>query len=238
MRKDFSIRAKIISLTSVTIIVIGVLTFFSLRALSLVKEKNDAIKDNYLTSITNLTLAMDNMYPLIINGKNHIMTVNDEEMKTAETEMDQKKKGVSQYLAAFKNTLDPGEETELFESLLAAYQDYLSVHNRVITLSKANRDKEAAALSANEGVKTFREVEMLLHKLLINNVEGAEEAGKEADEVATSTSQVMIIVAILAGLGAFAISILIISSIISPINKMVAVMKDMAKGEGDLTRQL
>ncbi len=229
---NFTIKQKLIFLAVLISVAIAGLGITSMYGLSNVNEQSVEIRENYLVSIANLSVMTENLYVLVINGKNHIMAKDDAAMIAAEKNMEEAGEEAKKYMSFFEQTLDAGAETVMFRSFTESFNDYMSIHNRIIDLSRNNNDEEAADISATDAVVAFGKMEGLIGEMLQNNIDGADEAGAVANKIYGSSKNILLIVALLTILGVVLYAAFMIRNITSPLNYAVNIAEKL--GEGDL----
>jgi methyl-accepting chemotaxis protein len=235
---NFTVRGKVILLVFSSILSLFILSIVSLWGINSVGKEGREIRENYLTSIVNLSKATEQLYLLVIEGKNHITSPNEAVMLNLENDMRESEANARKYLEAFKETLDAGEETELFNQFTKAFTKYMVIHERVRVLSASNDDVIAAEISGTEGAQAFSEMQQLLEKMLQNNVTGADIASSHADTNLTATLWSTIIIS------ATAIVLIVLTSalgflpVLKRIREIENNMNEISEGEGDLRSRL
>jgi methyl-accepting chemotaxis protein len=235
---NFTVRGKVILLVSSSILALFILSIVSVSGINSVGKEGRAIRENYLTSIVNLSKAMEQLYSLVIQGKNHITSPNEEIMLKLESEMKKSEANAKQYLEAFEETLDAGEETELFNQFTSAFKKYMIIHERVRVLSASNDDVVAAEISGSEGAQAFSTMQQLLEKMLQNNVIGADIASTQAEANLSTTLWLTIIISATAIIFIVLTSALGFLPVLNRIRKIETNMNEISEGEGDLRSRL
>jgi methyl-accepting chemotaxis protein len=235
---NFTIRGKVILLVLMSVVSLCALTIVSLSGINSVGNEGREIRENYLASIVNLSKATEHLYSLVIEGKNHITSPSDEVMLKLEQDMRDSEAGARDYLNAFKQTLDAGEETELFNRFSAAFERYMKIHERVRVLSASNDDVIAAEISGTEGAAAFAEMKVLIEQMLENNVVGADEASALADDNISSTLSWTIIIAVVAMVIIVLSSALGFLPVLARIRQIEHNMNEISQGDGDLRSRL
>ncbi len=235
---NITLRGKItafIITTSVFMLILSSVGFWGARTIG---TDGKEIRDNYLTSIVNLSKASESLYTLVIDGKNHIVSPSDAVMIELEAAMDHDEQQARHYLAEFEKTLDAGEETDLFVAFKRAFADYMTIHNRVRELSRVNRDDEAAEISGSEGAAAFARMNTLIDKMMNNNIDGADWAGAEADRHFDMTLTWLTSLSLIMILTSVGLSIVAFRPVFRRLTLLVGSMRDIAEGEGDLRARL
>jgi methyl-accepting chemotaxis protein len=235
---NFTVRGKVILLVSSSILALFILSMVSISGINSVGKEGRAIRENYLTSIVNLSKAMEQLYSLVIQGKNHITSPNVETMLKLESDMKQSEANAKQYLRAFEETLDAGEETVLFNQFTNAFNKYMTIHERVRELSASNDDEIAAEISGSEGAQAFSQMQQLLAEMLQNNVVGSDNASAQADANLTTTLWLTIVISATAIIFIVLTSALGFLPVLKRIRKIETNMNEISEGKGDLRSRL
>jgi methyl-accepting chemotaxis protein len=235
---NFTVRGKVLILVFSSILALSILSIVSVSGINSVGKEGREIRENYLASIVNLSKATEQLYSLVIQGKNHITSPNEEVMLKLESDMRQSEANTRQYLEAFAETLDAGEETELFNKFNAAFAKYMEIHERVRSLSASNDDVIAAEISGTEGAAAFEEMKQLMDKMLQNNVSGADVASSQADTNLSTALWLTITISVTAIVFIVLSSALGFLPVLTRIRKIENNMNEISEGEGDLRSRL
>ena len=211
-----------------TSMVLGI-SFFGIYS---IKADGDEIRENYLAGIVNLAQGTENLYSLVIGGKDHIMALDDNAMVTIEKEMETTLATSKEYIDAFEKTLDAGEETVLLNRFKAEFDKYVAVHNEVIMLSKEDNNYLATQLSTTEGLDAFNNIKQSVREMLKNNVQAADKAAATA----ARNAKMFLGLSILGAILTLAFALWLGRSILTPINAAVNLAKVIEKG--DLSERL
>jgi len=158
-------------------------------AMIILTRNASIISDNYLKSIVNLSDAQHDLGMLYRIQKSHLIAFDDAQKKALETKNQNTEKAFGDALARFKETLDAGEEADLFSQTEKKVKELFALQKEVFTLSFNNLDDEGSQLSTNNYHPLFLEIDELLEKMLIINKDGAEKTAQSS----TSMTALLII---------------------------------------------
>ena len=85
------------------------------------------------------------------------------------------------HLAAYTQLVSSSQEKALLDSFLQDWRRYTEVHDRVLSLSRANNNDEARALLEGDGKTFFDKSSNTLLKIVILNVDGGKTSAQEAE---------------------------------------------------------
>lgn len=166
-----------------------------------------------------------------ISEMQHVLSTTEEELHRYEREMAAILVKIQNHRAEFEKLSSDPEEQELYESFKKSWAEYLTEHDRMVSLSKANKKQEARDLLRGEAQKQFNEVNKDLSKLVeINNQQGV--AASQAIDHLYATSKLWILAAnILSVVVAIAIGFLVAKSITTPLSAAVDLAQRVAHGD-------
>ena len=119
------------------------------------------------------------------------------------------------------------------EDARAAWQEYLSIHDRMITLSRENQTQEAMRLVNGEAKTLFDQASATLLKVVNFNTEGGTQASLDGDELYSGARFIMTAVIILLVAAGVLCSVYVVRSITSPVKEIDQVAKNIAAGNLD-----
>lgn len=206
---SLSIKKQLLIFTLVYLVLIAGLSTLGFLNLRVVKSGSDAMYENYVAGIINLTSARHASTEVYLWQKQHIISPDDAAMREAEEGNSENIAEMDHYVALFRETLDPGREAELFDALLEDWASLKKINRKVIELSKSNQDQEADQLSRNAYYPVYKELITGMTDILTANVEGAAGRHQQSANVYDSAISEMVITAIVAfiiSLGLFQVS--------------------------------
>ena len=226
-----SIRLK----TAVIFLVVGLFTaavgLTGFLGLSGVKSGGDEIYENYLSSIVNLSGAESNLWRLFVSQKSHIIAPNDDVMNDMEARIATSEKGVRQFMNAFSRTLDEGEETEIFNEVMAEFEELIVMNKKILELSATNNDTEADQISNEQFGPRFLALMDRFKDMAATNTDGAYFADAENDEVYSTTSTLLAIL----GLASTAVVVVawffLNANVSAAITRLTGAMQTLADGD-------
>ncbi|HVU35829.1 MAG TPA: methyl-accepting chemotaxis protein [Opitutaceae bacterium] len=115
-----------------------------------------------------------------------LLTPNDEEKQTLETQCGQVFETLDHNLDAYEPHISGAEERGLFNQLKASVADFQKTAVQLRTLSRAHRERELTQLLANDGTRTYLAVEEAAAACLKY---AENEAQKEADQADRETQR-------------------------------------------------
>ncbi len=126
----------------------------------------------------------------------------------------------------------------LIERIKQATAQLSPISNKIITLALAGNQAEADTILRSEWTPALTSLENSFGELIAYQNEQIEKAGTEAAAVFQAAMTGLLVTTLIAILLASAAALLITRSITAPLGKMRDMVKDIAQGEGDLTKRL
>ncbi|REL27604.1 methyl-accepting chemotaxis protein [Thalassotalea euphylliae] len=149
--------------------------------------------------------------------KSHIISPNDNAMREAERRIADAAQQLSPSLGKFSETLDAGEETQLFEQVQQEVQEMAQLRDQIIRLSQTNEDVEADALANNEYRVLFNQLHDQLDKMFQTNVAGAQDLYQQNQQTYDASWRFILIAVVVVVVFGVLVGIALIASIQKPL---------------------
>lgn len=237
MFRTIKISQKIPVAIGIFVIIPIIISIIALRSASTINTGGQEIYDNYFISVVNLTDARKYTYEEFIWMKSHIISPDDASMNLAEQNIEQASKNLKISLSKFAKTLDPGEETQLFNQVQEKLKQMESLRNQIITLSQTNNDVEADQLANSQYRQMFETVHQQMAGMFQTNVVGAEEFYASNQKTYDSSWGLIVFVAILAVIIGVLVGWVLVSSILTPLLNTRTLISKINQNH-DLTHEL
>jgi methyl-accepting chemotaxis protein len=196
--KNLKIRSKLFILVGMLIVGLIALGMTSLSFMSKINGSSTILAENWLPS----TIAAEELNTLTsdyrINEFAHIVAQDQKSMASYETEMERIKGEIDATFNNYTSNLATDDtDRSMMEDARAAWQEYLSIHDRMITLSRENQTQEAMRLVNGEAKTLFDQASATLLKVVNFNTEGGTQASLDGDELYSGARLIMTAVIIL-----------------------------------------
>jgi methyl-accepting chemotaxis protein len=142
---------------------------------------------NWLPSVRLTSDMNTNTSDFRIAELQHVLSVTPEEMAYWEKSMNEVLATLAKNQAQYEPLISSDEERRLYEAFKYAWTAYMAEHEKVLALSKQNKNDEAKTLLRGESQKKFDEANTKLLELSTLNVKGAEDASHRGDEMYASS---------------------------------------------------
>lgn len=211
---------------------------FLLSGSQKILTKADDLRLNWMPSISIVNTINTLTSDFRIAELGHIASTNRTFMHQYEKDMDDTLAEFQKNIELYKDLISSPEEEELFDEFDSLWFEYLMLHNRLLELSRQNRNEEAKNLIEGDSKRLFDEYSSILMTIVNLNRKSGDEASVEAYNSASTLRFVLL------GVVVFILVFVVISvgvlvrAIVNPILKTTSMLKDISEGEGDLTQRL
>ena len=240
--RNLRIRTKLLAGFSLLIAFMIVIAFNSYVGMQRIKERLDDIFLIRLPAIDFLIEADRDLQQLLVAERSLTFSEpGSERYKNFVAEYDKNYQQSDERWKKYKALASSDEEKKVIAVYDKARAEWTGVSRRVLEeLAKNSEEgrKKAVEMTLGEASVKFEFMREQLNTLTEGNLADAEKASKTANETYTVALSVLIGSLVIGVLLSVAMAITIALSITRPIKAAVASLKDIAEGEGDLTREL
>lgn len=239
---NLKIRTKILSGFAILLLITIVIGIFSFRGMRDIKEELDNIFLVQLPSIDFLIEADRDLQQLLVAERSMIFTdVGSDGYKSFMEEYEENLQQSDTRWQKFKALSKNENEKSINETYDQARLEWMKISRQVLEELAKNTEESrnsAIELTLGEASSKFEKMRDQLNTLTELNIANAEKASSEATAT-YNLAKTILMAMVFAGVALGVILAGIIGlSITNPINAAVASLKDIAEGEGDLTRKL
>lgn len=240
--KKLNVALKVmIPIYALTILIIatGVL---SLSVMKDMQDSSDEISGNYAQSIAQLGDMNVKVEALKRIAYAHCIADSEKEQADLEEEASTLREEIATIGVEFEKTLDAGAEMEAYKQFENTYNEFNSTLEKVFDLSIKGLDDEAVQIVNGELATQGKEMSNLMNQMVKANQTGMQEAVKKdetAFQVACRVVVTMMVVSVVVAVLGILMSIF---TVIRPVKKSSAKIKDIAHNidiaKGDLTMRV
>ncbi|WP_419768541.1 methyl-accepting chemotaxis protein [Arcobacter sp.] len=228
MLKNIKITTKLSLGFGIILVLIGLLGFFSLQRMSMVNDQSTIMSDNWMPSIKVVEEINTDTSDFRISEFLHVLSQTPESMKIAEDKMKDVLVKLNKDRSLYEKLISSTEEQDLYDKFSKEFDNYMEIHDRLLTVSRANKTDEAIR-TLQEGEKSFNAYSSEMLKLVEMNVNGGQKASENGDIVydnAKTMVMVIIFIALALGIGT---GFLIIKEIVNKLNTFQTGLIDFFK---------
>ncbi|MCT4606110.1 MAG: methyl-accepting chemotaxis protein [Marinisporobacter sp.] len=223
------------------ILLVGIIIGLGLYSNSTLKMVNDQSTIITVTSIPKIEYSEDvntMTSDFRILEYEHIISTSIEEMQSKETQMQEKKEKIDDYLNKYEELISDEKDKKLFLTVRDEWQKYLTLNKKMIAISRQLKTEEAMDIMNNESKQAFDIASDAALKLVDFNAEQAKILSEDGDQAYADSKTILIISMLIATILAILAGLFIGSSILKPINILKKELETLAERGGDLTQQI
>ncbi|EES50620.1 methyl-accepting chemotaxis protein [Clostridium botulinum] len=233
-----TIKSKLIFLVTMFVITIVFMGIYSTKTLSSVNKQSTIITQEFIPAMicSEELNVMTSDFRLL--EYDHIISNTSEAMQEKENEMEEDKKEIQKSLDFYATTIRAEEDKELFKTVKDEWNKYLELNKQVIDLSRELKTEEVMNIMDKESKEAFDKASSSLIKLANLNKKMTEEASLAGDKLSSGSIRINIIIISVLGVLSVVFGIMIINTIIKPLNMLKAELDSLAERGGDLTQEI
>ena len=234
--KNVKIKFKLFMLAGFMLIGLIALGIVSLVFMNRINNGTTVVSANWLPSVivTEELNTLTSDYR--IQEYKHIVAQDSETMQDAESKMEDLNNQIDENFNTYiKDLVTNNRDKELIENAQSAWQQYLTLHDEMITLSRENKTEQAMS-AVLDSATMFNEASDTFLKIVDFNKSGADQANLDGNDIYASAQKIVISALSLIGI----LSLLFALYIIRSINKPVKELDDVARkiADGDLNQSI
>ncbi|MDM0021326.1 methyl-accepting chemotaxis protein [Variovorax saccharolyticus] len=233
---NLRIATKLLISFVVVLALTALVGIFSVMQLSKVNQMSTDITTNWMPATRSLLDMKGLMARYRSMELQHILSSTEADMAGYEKSMAEAWTGLQKNRADYEKLISEPEEKAVFPDFVKALGQYAVEHDKVIALSRAQKNEEAIAQVRGESLRLNLELSKMLDKLAAVNEAGATKADEEGDRVFKDAR--LWIIGILLGSVALglALALWIARIVAKPLAEAVKVAQSVASG--DLTSRV
>lgn len=216
---------------AVLIVFFIVLNIYSLNSMKNIKSGADEIADVWMKGIEIINKA-DNLIPdYRAREYMHITTKDDKFTAEIEAEFPELEAKFQAFLDSYLEVVKSEKEKVLIDRIKSEWQDYLVSHEKLLALSRINKDEEATAFVLGESRTKFLAVNSSIEELTVANNGDADKINQENNESYNSTRLSLLILIIMLSIMSIAIAAYIGRHIVGRIRELGRTVEGISRFE-------
>jgi methyl-accepting chemotaxis protein len=230
-KMNFNIKTTLVSIVSVLFLLLvgeGALSLFST---SKINNNVNELADNWLPSVGFSQALNTETSDFRIAQSAHIMSTTNATMQSAEKDIELKMKKITEGQKKYEPLISSDEERKTYQAFKTKWEKYLSLHHKLIELSRKNNNIEAADLFKGEMANLFASFSSDLDKINAINIQGANDAHENSKSLYNKI-KIAIIFGLLFSIIIVSIAtIYVVKNLIPSITKINATMGSLSNGQ-------
>lgn len=221
---------------AIPIIAIIGLAMLAISKMQVINEQSTVISSNWLPSVRVIERLNGQTADLRVLESRHILSLDNDQMRETERELEKIKTQIDESVRSYQQLVSSNEEQVTFNNFNRLYKEYLNIQQKILILSRANKNEDAKQLLLTESLKAYNEYSDLLLQLSDINTKGAQAASNYGDEIYGASIKMMIAILVIISLLVLTTSIVISKFIITSIKTVQHFIAKLANG--DLTDRI
>lgn len=229
--RNLKVAFKIALSFGVLLVLMASFGIFSLFKMSVINDQSTEIAENWLPSVE----VVGRLDTLVGNYRAtesaHILSTDATKMAAFDANLQKIRSDIATAKAEYEKLISSPEEREIYSDFSHDLESYLTVSDRLLTLSRNNANTEAATLYNGGSSAQQALMEEALGKLVALNTEGGKEASARGDEIYATAKLIVWGVLAIALLLSAGVGYMLTRSLSTPIGRLTAIMTDMERGQ-------
>ncbi|MGR6502353.1 methyl-accepting chemotaxis protein [Shewanella sp. Koi 1] len=234
--RNLKISHLLLGAFAIPIIAILGLTMMAISKMQVINDQSTVISNDWLPSVRVIERLNGQTADLRVLESRHILSLDSDQMQETERELDKTKAQIDESIRTYEQLISGNEERNIFNDFQRLYKEYLVVHQKLLVLSRANKNEDAKQLLLTESLTAYNEYSDLLLKLSDLNYKGAQDASSYGDVIYDESITIMVSILVIVSLLVLATSIFISKFIITSIKTVQSFIAKLANG--DLTDRI
>ncbi len=207
----------------------------ALHRLAIVNKQVDEMSHNWLPSVTYTSDMNTNTSDYRIKEYAHILSQTEQDMTRIEKEADEIMGNLKKNQSSYEPLISSAEERQTYENFKKLWADYLMEHQKLMALSRQNKNEEARTLIRTKSRELYDAASADLLNLVEINKKGAAQSSQLSKDIyASARLWISIMLATALGLG-ISIAFVLARGIRRPIGgepaEMAALTQQIAGGD-------
>lgn len=232
-----TIKSKLIVTFSSLILAVIITNGTSLINLLKVEDNTKEITEEWLNRIEDARVISSLINEFHILEFQHIATSTNE-MDDLEKRMNDINIKVSEYLQSYQDSVYSQEDGLILEKLHSKWDEYISVHEQLISVSKSLRKDDALDLMSNDGKKLYDEIYSSCVEIIEFNTTHARIKSTEVEHLFNSSLLLSIIITSLLITVCLLSAIILSRNIVRSIVSLKSRLQKLVNQGGDLTQKI
>lgn len=233
-----TIKGKFIFLT---VLLIGALIFmgvYALNSLNEINKKATVITKSWIPGITN----SEELNTIAANFRSleyeHILADDSRSMDDKEAAMGVKLNEIKKIMTSYEGKFYNEKDKSTYETAKNQWNKYLELHEKVIKLSREQKQDEAMVIMSGESKQAYEGLSVYLLKLVEFNKNMANTASKDSDITYQRTRSILITIILVITIVATVLSIILVSGILRSLKRLKDELENLSERGGDLTQKI
>ncbi|MEL4285667.1 MCP four helix bundle domain-containing protein [Shewanella xiamenensis] len=165
--RNLKINHLLLGAFAIPMVAILGLAMLAIGKMQVINEQSTVISNDWLPSVRVIERLNGQTADLRVLESRHILSLDDAQMRDTERELDKIKAKIDESIRTYQQLISENEEKVIFNDFNRLYKEYLGIQQKLLTLSRANKNEDAKQLLLTESLNTYNEYSDLLLQLAL-----------------------------------------------------------------------
>lgn len=203
----------------------------AMSKMQVINDQSTVISHDWLPAVRVIERLNGQTADLRVLESRHILSLDEGQMRDTERELEKTKAQIDESIRTYEQLISGNEERNIFNDFQRLYKEYLVVHQKLLILSRANKNEDAKQLLLTKSLEAYNEYSDLLLKLSDLNYKGAQDASNYGDVIYDESIKIMLFILVIVSLLVLVTSTAISKFIITSIKTVQSFMAKLANGD-------
>lgn len=232
-----TIKLRLVIVFAVMILITGIISIFSIVQLNVINAKATTISEDRVPQLNFSNKLSDLISKYRVLEFNHILANSVKGKDQIEVNMGNVQNDIistfEMYEAVITADLKP-----LLNQQKTQWQSYLSLHKNTIDMSRKLDTDNSLKYMNTESKMAYDALSIKTNDMVLANIDKIKEISEEGNQQYNLSRNLLIGISAIGILISFISALLLISSILPPLNKMKKKLSDLVQRGGDLTQSI
>ena len=226
-----SLKTLLISFTAGLLAAVAALVWAGLSGLATLNDSTEDLGRNWLPSVAVVNSINTATSDFRIYQAEHVTSLDEDSMRSAETSIDSIRAAIANSSSDYEKLISSPEEQKIYDQFKSDWAAYLKRNDDVISLSRQNKNEEAASILRGEMRASFDELSGDLIKLIDINQRGSAASVAQGAETYAKSFWVFVVTASIAGVIGLSYIYYIVANVTRNIVGISGAMSRIAGGD-------
>lgn len=228
--KNLKVKSKLIVLVATLLVFLIVISGLSVSMIRKVNSSTALLTHTWIPGIAMADAISRDIAEFRIKEYRHILTQNDADKESAEKSMADIRTAVDKTINAYREGADDDDDRKMISDVNSAWQSYLSIHDKILAMSKNHDTENARELMNGESLNLFNSLSAECQKTVNDNQTGSLEIGNAGNRTFMTAVIIILIVCAAALVISILLTLYIVKAITKPVEEIGLAAKNLSQG--------
>ena len=125
--------------------------------MQVINDQSTVISNDWLPAVRVIERLNGQTADLRVLESRHILSLDEGQMRDTERELEKTKAQIDDSIRTYEQLISGNKERNIFNDFQRLYKEYLVVHQKLLILSRANKNEDAKQLLLTESLEAYNE---------------------------------------------------------------------------------